>query len=548
MPLTRSHQSCTPVSATSELTTLTDSLLNSSEHRSTSWTSDEEIPAPKRTPRSTARRNYANPYSIPHPKLSRAFSKTESPTVSVVIQSRPKTVKIRGHTLCPTNAFDTFWYWCAERKIIDDRRRAGQPFPWTENTILQEYPFCNTFRVLDKVSQYLIREVIEKGSQEPTELVFRIALFSVFTKPATWELLTEKLGPLEWVSYNRKDYQRVLSEAKSNKQTLYTGSFQKPGPSFEYKEVFMNHLLLLEVMMDKDLPGRIQNAKYIAEIHGFIESLPGMGPFNTFQLLLNLSYSDIIHFSNMDFVVPGLGAVSGLVKLFGSSITQAKVDDPDVEVAVIRWLANHQTEHFDRLKLKPPRLGPKARLMELADIEHALCEVDKYCRLAHPEIMGTSNRKEFRRRYKMSDDPYPAIPVLPKAWSNPTRRTERRWPGGAVPKCQKQYAIDRLLDHRRMEDGSVEFLVHWYGYNRPGDDTWEPEASLLEDSPLMVKEYREKIGFLVDYIGKKRKFAKGREFLVVWSAYDVKDATWEPESQLSQDAPKVLQSYLRSQK
>lgn len=56
---------------------------------------------------------------------------------------------------------------------------------WTEDSILQSYFFCNTFRVLDKLSQYIIREVIEKGPQNPEEIAFRIILFNSFTKIET---------------------------------------------------------------------------------------------------------------------------------------------------------------------------------------------------------------------------------------------------------------------------------------------------------------------------------------------------------------------------
>ena len=36
---------------------------------------------------------------------------------------------ISGVTLNPTIAFDTFWRFAAERKSLDDRRRAGKPSP-----------------------------------------------------------------------------------------------------------------------------------------------------------------------------------------------------------------------------------------------------------------------------------------------------------------------------------------------------------------------------------------------------------------------------------
>ena len=38
-------------------------------------------------------------------------------------------ITINGVLLRPTVAFDTFWRFAAERKAIDDRRRAGEPAP-----------------------------------------------------------------------------------------------------------------------------------------------------------------------------------------------------------------------------------------------------------------------------------------------------------------------------------------------------------------------------------------------------------------------------------
>ena len=41
----------------------------------------------------------------------------------------PKSITISGISLRPTVAFDTFWRFAAERKAIDDKRRAGEPAP-----------------------------------------------------------------------------------------------------------------------------------------------------------------------------------------------------------------------------------------------------------------------------------------------------------------------------------------------------------------------------------------------------------------------------------
>ncbi len=42
---------------------------------------------------------------------------------------RPPSVAIEGKVLKTTEVFDTFWYFAAERKSIDDRRRSGSPAP-----------------------------------------------------------------------------------------------------------------------------------------------------------------------------------------------------------------------------------------------------------------------------------------------------------------------------------------------------------------------------------------------------------------------------------
>lgn len=363
-------------------------------------------------------------------------------------------------------------------------------FRWTDDPILQEYAFCNTYRVLDKLCQYLIREVIEKGSQNPTELVFRIALFNMFTKIDTWELLQEHLGPLTWARYNRGAYQKVLSGAKKSGATLYTGAFQKPGPHFGYTETHMNHLCLLEVFMENDLAGRLLNAQYMAEVYEYLVSFPSMGPFSTYQLMLNLSYSKVLNFSSMDFVIPGLGALSGLDKMFGSQeMARAREAVPGIEVDIIRWLADNQSGHFKRLGLEFNGLGPQNLPMDLADIEHLICEVDKYSRRAHPGVKG--KRTELRINFHPSPGIYPPTPTIPKAWSHPARQIVRIRPGGP-PVVEKRYTVSRIGGHRIGSHG-LEYNVFWEGYH-DSEATWEPEAGLLMDAPVAVEDYKRSIG------------------------------------------------------
>ncbi|KAJ3509910.1 hypothetical protein NLJ89_g4968 [Agrocybe chaxingu] len=193
-------------------------------------------------------------------------------------------ITISGKALRPTVAFDTFWRFAAERKGIDDRRRAGLPAPWTKDEILQKYFFCNTFRVLDKGCQFLIKEVIEKGSQDPEEVVFRVILFNTFTKIETWELLARELGPLKWTTYNRMEYRKVLSRAVARGMALYTGAYIKPAPHFGESTNYANHLYLLETLMDSKLASRLLVAPYMADVYDCAAKVMGASTRRTSRI------------------------------------------------------------------------------------------------------------------------------------------------------------------------------------------------------------------------------------------------------------------------
>jgi hypothetical protein len=356
---------------------------------------------------------------------------------------------------------------------------------WTTDRILKEYKFCNVYRVLDKTTQFIIRDVIETGSQDPIDVVFRVVLFNTFTKIDTFRFLEKELGPLTWERFNRKEYETVLRRAREEDgKILFTGAFQKPQPAFHEREHFVNHLALVEDLMTNDLTGHIQQATYMADIFEWILSFPGQGEFTAYQLLLNLSYTSVMNFSDMDFVIGGPGARAGLSKLFpGISL-------PGMEVAAMRWLVDTQDEHFARLGLTFNGLGPDHLPLRLADIEHLLCELDKYARIAHPGIKATYGQHHTHTkggRFEPSNDPFPSAPCLPKAWPHPDRQILRVKPGPRT-KLDKRYVVKRIVKEKE-EDGQLRYLIEWVGYSM-ADATWEDAETILEDAPEVVRQYK----------------------------------------------------------
>src|SRR5258708_3861181 len=91
--------------------------------------------------------------------------------------------------------YDLYWYFAAERQAILDRRVAGAARPWTHDLILQTFKFCNVYRAVDRVSQYMIREVACSAEPvEPVDRLFQIVAFRTFSKIETWRGVRAFLG------------------------------------------------------------------------------------------------------------------------------------------------------------------------------------------------------------------------------------------------------------------------------------------------------------------------------------------------------------------
>ncbi|WP_243147218.1 nucleotide kinase domain-containing protein [Scytonema sp. UIC 10036] len=56
--------------------------------------------------------------------------------------------------------FDTYWRFATLRQEVFFNKINNAPQPWTNDSIIRSYKFCNAYRASDRVSQYLIKNVI----------------------------------------------------------------------------------------------------------------------------------------------------------------------------------------------------------------------------------------------------------------------------------------------------------------------------------------------------------------------------------------------------
>lgn len=324
-----------------------------------------------------------------------------------------------------TEVYDSFWRLAHERQIIYFRRLAGEPAPWTDDAILQRHRFTNAYRAADRVSQYLIRNVIYEGPQEPEEVFFRTILFKLFNRIETWELLVEELGQPRYSDWDFDAYDRVLGEATACGRRIYSAAYIMPPPAgYGHDRKYRNHLALLQRMMEDRLPKHLGHAKSLRDIFDVLVAYPGVGRFLGYQFAVDLGYSEPFGFSEGEFVVPGPGARDGIRKCFSDlgGLSEAEV---------IRLVVECQETEFARLGLSFRTLW--GRRLQLIDCQNLFCEVDKYARVAHPERTGFSGRTRIKQRYQANPKPL-GEPWFPPRWGlNEIIAAEREQHGEEVP-------------------------------------------------------------------------------------------------------------------
>ena len=298
----------------------------------------------------------------------------------------------------PTIVFETFWRFAVERQSIFFKRFQGQTQPWTNDSILQKFKFTNVYRVVDRVTQFLIRHVIYEGKQTGDEIVFRVMLFKLFNKIETWKLLKEKLGELKWSTYSFDRYDKILSEARTNKRRLYSAAYIMPSMKnvFGHRYKHRNHFKLIERMMQDRLCARLERAKSMQDAFECLKEYPGIGDFLAYQFVTDVNYSEITAFSEMEFVIPGPGSRGGIHKCF---LDLGGLN----EIELIERVARRQDDEFACRNIKFQTLF--GRPLQLIDCQNLFCEVDKYARMAHPEIGGKSRRQRIKQLFHPHPEP-----------------------------------------------------------------------------------------------------------------------------------------------
>ena len=244
-----------------------------------------------------------------------------------------------------------------ERHAIYINKVSGANFPWTEDKILQEYSFCNVFRELDKVTIWLREKWREPFADHPN-LPFAMAM----ARQINWPPTLEEIGfPITWDPERIKN---IMFDRQKRKQKVYTGAYMLTGTLGGPKVVQTIDKILTPLYNNQPTlyPRSLERT--------WREYLPykGFAKFISYEVVTDLRHTK--HLQNADDIMtwanPGPGAKRGLNRINGN----------DLNTAIHVKRANEQM--MDLLDHSVETLEPFVPALEMRDIEHCLCEFDKY--------------------------------------------------------------------------------------------------------------------------------------------------------------------------
>ena len=324
----------------------------------------------------------------------------------------PRQIDIDGQSLTTTPAFDAYWYFATARQEIFHARISGSSATSDcfQDEILRDYRFTNAYRASDRVSQYLIREIIGGPDQSWSKenLFFRTMLFKIFNKIDTWEALEAEFGEIVIERFDFTAFDQLLADRQDVKIRNYSAAYIMPsaGGVFGHVRKHSNHLALLRWMIDERFPERLSRLDSMADGYALMLTAPSFGPFLAYQFVTDLNYSPLTAYNEMEFVVAGPGARDGISKCFEGS------DRVSTE-NIIAHMAKHQFEYFAELGHDFRDLW--GRPLQLIDCQNLFCETSKYTRVAFPDIAGISGRLRIKQKYRQSQREVQR-PFYPEKW------------------------------------------------------------------------------------------------------------------------------------
>lgn len=254
---------------------------------------------------------------------------------------------------------EIFLYWIRERENVRRAKEAGRPKPWTNDSLLRDYRWCNVRRLDDRVSRWLFNHWYGDSDGDPTAAA---ALARLVNWP---DALSELSAGHRFVNDDLEVARGRLHARADRGAKVFTGAYVIPGvPGKNKIESVCDLVETVACMVRRDTMRGMWWA---------LMDYDGLGSFLAGQMVADMAHLPIgAEWPDRDRWAPlGPGSARGMNRLLGrpkdKSLAQA-----DFETLLPQLSAVVQPEIADIWI---------DRQLQAMDLQNCLCEFDKYRRL-----------------------------------------------------------------------------------------------------------------------------------------------------------------------
>lgn len=286
---------------------------------------------------------------------------------------------------------EQFFLLAQERYRIKLRRDRREPGPWTDDPVLQKYRFCNVHREHDKTTQWFREKIREPLAQHPGPVLVSTVAFRWFNRIETGERILYMLKEGDWSS-------NYVREQLAGVSPLVTGAYMVKTPAAMNKLegiIWCMDQFFGMGMMQRLISGMPDERETLQGFHRVLTQAPYLGEFMAYEIVSDLRWTCLLRNAPdiMTWANPGPGCARGLGWIFHNNPEHFnRHSAPDVsEMQTLMARLLEESRH--------PSSWPRAwPAWEMREVEHWLCEYDKWCR-------GHYLKQPLKRKFEAAPAP-----------------------------------------------------------------------------------------------------------------------------------------------
>lgn len=299
---------------------------------------------------------------------------------------------------------DAFFTYARARYTILLKRRAGQPWPWTDDPVLRKYKFTNVFREDDRTTVWF-RSFVRNPMRNDPSVLLATVLFRWFNRTEVGEVIFFQPtlnGQTPWELFRDTGDAGAIRGALRSvfpRGPYVTAAYMlhsNPGMDklagiTHYCEQFYK----MSACRSIALHWMQQPCSYLQVFVEWMQQFDGQGPFTAYEVACDLYYTAVLcraHDANT-WANLGPGARRGLNRIHGRTrggLHPKPWGSPVTEERALEEM--RALLEASRLEEYWPSGWPR---WDMRTVEHTLCEFDKYCRA----LNGEGEPKQLYRRW-----------------------------------------------------------------------------------------------------------------------------------------------------